>query len=187
MADIDRPHQIDRSDPHLSRMVWDSALVDLNPATQHALVFSMADRCYAIGAEFIEQIVELPRFTETPNVNPCLLGLTQHAGQPIPVLDISPLLNCRSEGFRHGLLLNHNGLRVMLAIEAVVVLRDLANHARLEVPAEYLATGFVEYVCELSNDNAASIKDSDRRQVVVLEVPRLLAAIENGPVARAES
>jgi len=205
MADVDLELQHDLSS--LEQKMWDSATLAPEQASRHALVFSIAEQNFAIAADFIEQIVELPKFTDVPSAGSTLLGLADHAGQPIPVVDIAPLLNIESgtDIFRHGLLLNHKGLKVMLAIETVVVLRELSKERGCAPPPRYQATGFVEYACELaivdglpdatevsragSPDNARdsaaekSGKES-RKPVVVLNVSQLLKAVHSAATTR---
>ncbi len=196
MADVEFELRCDPSS--LERKTWDSAALAADQTSKHALVFAIAEQNFAIAADFIEQIVELPGITRVPTAGSTLLGLADQSGKPIPVVDIAPLLGLDSvlDGFRHGLLLNHKGLRVMLAIESVVVLRELAKEQNTEVPSDYQATEFAEYACELthvddytsqlvagaaSQDNGpdAQSGNSTVKRVVVLNVPQLLMAVAN--------
>ena len=205
MADVEFEMQYDPSS--LERKSWDSATLEPNQTSKHALVFSISEQNLAIAADFIEQIVELPKVLTVPSAGSGLLGLADHAGLPIPVVDIAPLINLDSaiDDFRHGLLLNHKGLRVMLAIEAVVVLKELSIDEDIKLPASYQSAGFAQYACTLTNANAYSTK-SDRADeatalqdldskgaqksksatpvVIVLDVPQLLAAVQNAAAAR---
>ena len=204
MADVEFEMQYDPSS--LERKSWDSATLEPNQTSKHALVFSIAEQNLAIAADFIEQIVELPRVLTVPSAGSGLLGLADHAGLPIPVVDIAPLINLDSaiDDFRHGLLLNHKGLRVMLAIEAVVVLKELSIDEDIKLPASYQSAGFAQYACALTNANAyptqsdradeAALPDPDSMSaqpgkpatslVIVLDVPKLLAAVQNAATAR---
>ena len=204
MADVEFEMQCDPSS--LERKSWDSATLEPNQTSKHALVFSIAEQNLAIAADFIEQIVELPKVLTVPSAGSGLLGLADHAGLPIPVVDIAPLINLDSaiDDFRHGLLLNHKGLRVMLAIEAVVVLKELSIDEDIKLPASYQSAGFAQYACALSNTNAyptqsdradeAAMQDPDSigaqpgkpatSLVIVLDVPKLLAAVQNAATAR---
>lgn len=198
MADVDFELRCDPSS--LERKTWDSAALAPNQTSKHALVFSIAEQNFAIATDFIEQIVELPGVEPVPAAASTLLGLADQSGKPIPVVDIAPLLSLDSalDGFRHGLLLNHKGLRVMLAIESVVVLRELTKEQDIEVPASYRATDFAEYACELTlvddytNQSVAGPANQGdtgsagalagklaTRLVVVLDVPKLLIAVQN--------
>ena len=49
----------------------------------------------------------------------------------------------------------------MLAIEAVVVLKELSIDEDIKLPASYQSAGFAQYACALTNANAYSTK-SDR-------------------------
>ena len=204
MADVEYEMQYDPSS--LERKSWDSATLEPNQTSKHALVFSIAEQNLAIAADFIEQIVELPRVLTVPSAGSGLLGLADHAGLPIPVVDIAHLINLDSAigDFRHGLLLNHTGLRVMLAIEAVVVLKELSIDEDIKLPAGYQSAGFAQYACTLTNANAyptqsdradeAALPDPDSMGaqpgkpatslVIVLDVPKLLAAVQNAATAR---
>jgi len=182
----------------------------LSDPSEHALVFSIAEQNFAIAADFIEQIVELPRIFDVPSADSALLGLADHAGHPIPVVDIAPFLNLDADGvddFRHGLLVNHNGLRIMLAIEAVVVLRELAGEPDVKVPPQYQSAGFVERCCEMpmidyypgqgvseveADGETVTAPQSQAvrkrsRKVVVLNVPQLLIAVQSAASARSAS
>jgi len=198
MADIDHEAQSDLT----QRMVWDSASLEPLDTGQHALVFSIAERNFAIAADYIEQIVELPRIVDVPLSGASLLGLADHGGKPVPVVNISPLLRLVSVGvevFRHGLLLSHQGLRVMLAIEAVVVLRKLSSEFGGAPPAAYRTAGFADYICDLAigdhatkrsaeldsgtdtdqnNPSASNTSDKSGEEVVVLNVPKMLTALQ---------
>ena len=204
MADVDFELQYDQSS--VERKTWDSATLATTMTSKHALVFSIAEQYLAIAADFIEQIVELPGIVGVPSAGSSLLGLADHAGHPIPVVDIAPMLNLDSalDDFRHGLLLNHKGLRVMLAIETVVVLRELSNEQGIELPASYQAVGFAQYACEFTNVDAytshasrtgkavlQSSADTDGKPsaplVVVLDVPQLLTAVQHVAAERPAS
>ena len=197
MADVDFELRPDNpSSP--KRKVWDAELLDSSQPGNYALVFSLAGQHFAIAADYIEQIVELPAIVNVPSTHAALLGLTSTAGQPVPVVDIAPLLGLQSpglQGLRHGLLLNHKCIKAMLAIESVVVLKELAEMSDNEPPIEYQSCGFIAYTCELpsgesfsvsahgnSPANAGSTDSSEEgvagTQVIVLEVPKLLSAVQ---------
>jgi len=204
MADVDFELQRDASG--LEQKTWNSASLATEQTSKHTLIFSIAEQNFAIAADFIEQIVELPKIAEVPTAGSTLLGLADHDGQPIPVVDIAPLLNIESgvDIFRHGLLLNHKGLKFMLAIEAVVVLRELSKEHRIELPTNYQATGFADYACELAivdnynpslsdatsdvgvPDTGRSVETGKplRKPVVVLDVSELLVAVQKAATLR---
>lgn len=177
------------ADPALDK-VWDAALLKTENTSKHALVFSIDANDFAIAAEFIEQILELPGITEVPGTGATLLGLAEHAGRPVPVVDISPLLDLQRAGdavaggvdnFRHVLLLNHNGVQVMLAIETVIVLKKVAKDSDTPTPLNE----FAEYTGVVQDENTAiaggivaGANSRGERRVVVLDVPRVLEAVQ---------
>jgi chemotaxis signal transduction protein len=174
------------ADPALDK-VWDAALLETENTSRHALVFSIDSHDFAIAAEFIEQILELPGITEVPGAGATLLGLAEHAGRPVPVVDISPLLDAQQLGdaapsgvdsFRHGLLLNHNGVRVMLAIETVIVLKKVARDSDSPTPLNEFAECIGVVQDEHTVISGGSVDSSHERRVVVLDVPRLLVAVQ---------
>lgn len=180
------------ADPALDK-VWDAALLKIENTSKHALVFSIDANDFAIAAEFIEQILELPGITEVPGAGATLLGLAEHAGRPVPVVDISPLLQRTGDSvaggvdnFRHVLLLNHNGVRVMLAIETVIVLKKVAKDGdtptQLNEFAEYTGVVRDEHAA-LAGGIAADANGSSERRVVVLDVPRVLEAVQQSAMA----
>lgn len=194
MADVDLELQSKPSSSEPRHKVWDSASIAPDYTSQHALVFSIAEHRFAIAADYIEQIVELPAIVDVPSAGATLLGLANHGGKPVPVVDVSPLLSLVSAGpevFRHGVLLNYKGLRVMLAIEAVIVLRELSSESGGTLPAQYQRAGFAESVCDLAigidsvqhtADHTAYLNTSSEKsnqRVVVLNVPKLLLAVRH--------
>jgi hypothetical protein len=197
MADVDFELRPDNpSSP--TRKVWDAESLETSPSGSYALVFALAGQHFAIAADYIEQIVELPAIVNVPASDASLLGLTARAGQPVPVVDIAPLLGLQSpgvHGLRHGLLLNHQSLKAMLAIESVVVLKELPGMTDDELPIEYQSCGFVAYACgvppgdtfsasahgdtpENSGSGDAPEDSVTGMQVLVLEVPQLLSAVQ---------
>lgn len=215
MADVD--FELRPDDPSsFKKKVWDSELLKPSQTSKYALVFSLANQNFAIAADFIEQIVELPAIIDVPSTGASLLGLSASAGQPVPVVDIAPLLGLKSPGLqslRHGLLLNHKCMKVMLAIDSVVVLKELPDLSDSETPGTYQSCDFVSHACELpladaftastSGDaqssapvDAKAVESgpadhaqamSTARRVIVLEVPELMSAVQHATGQRPAS
>ena len=116
MADVDFELRPDNQSSPKCR-VWDAELLEPSSPGRYALVFSLTGHNFAIAADFVEQIVELPAIVNVPSASAVLLGLTGSAGQPVPVVDIAPLLRLQSpglQGLRHALLLNHKNTKICL-------------------------------------------------------------------------
>ncbi len=101
---------------------------------QH-FVFESAGAVMAVPVEVVEEIREQGRVTAVPGASPDVLGLIQHRGHMVPVIDLSrrlepvPGTDARSGGARPGCLVViqgiHDGVRrrCALAVDRVLGVR----------------------------------------------------------------
>lgn len=66
--------------------------------TRELLVFSLANERYGIDTAHVLEVIPPPRVTPVPGTPPCYLGVVNHRGRILPVLDLRRLFALAGQG-----------------------------------------------------------------------------------------
>jgi purine-binding chemotaxis protein CheW len=125
------------------------------------LVFSLAGERYGIEAVHVLEVVPLQGLTPVPCTPPVVLGVVNHRGRILPVLDLRRLLALASPGIAEGsrvVAVTAGETSFGIFVEAVVGLVKVGGHE--VVPASMTITG----------DRQTFIRGVTGEMVVVLDL-----------------
>jgi purine-binding chemotaxis protein CheW len=146
------------------------------PGACRACVFVVGDRVVGIDVSMVRQVLILREYTRVPGAPAHVLGVVNHRGAILPLLDPRPLLGCASRPIEPGaraLVVQTGADQVGLLIDGVVGLEGFDEVLPLETPARdaRLGTGVVR-------------RSPGDPPVLLLDVPKVLNALRIGLRAR---
>ncbi len=111
----------------------------------------------------------MPPYTAVPGSASWLLGLANHENQPLPLVDVRQFLlkGPPASALSSAIVVECAHGKVLLAVEKIITLVDLAAKPRNALLPDCCTTEYVEYVCE--HDDSA---------VVVVQLASLITAVE---------
>lgn len=136
-------------------------------ADEDIVDFTLDKEGYSIPARFVREIRPLGSYTPLPALPPFVLGQVDVRGQPLPVLDLRPLLHRASALPCLGavlLIVSANGIKAGLLADAVMTVRR--NHSILVGKT-------------FANRHVTWVRGIDRDHNVWLDPPQLLAEVHH--------
>ncbi|MBI4637215.1 MAG: purine-binding chemotaxis protein CheW [Candidatus Rokubacteria bacterium] len=133
-------------------------------ATMELLVISLAGERYGIETARIVEVVPLRDLTPVPCTPPFVLGVVNHRGRILPVLDLRRLFELAGQGATEGcrvVAVDAGGLTFGLFAEAVAGTLRVASHDIAPPPVT------------LARDRQALIEGVTRGMVAVLDLEAL--------------
>ena len=128
------------------------------------LVFSLAGERYGVEAGHILEVVPLPELTPVPCTPPFVLGVINHRGRILPVLDLRRLLELGGQGVPAGsrvVAVEAGGMTFGIFAEAVAGTFRVASHEVAPPPVT------------LTGDRQALIEGVTGEMVAVLDLGAL--------------
>lgn len=127
------------------------------------ILFRCQEQEFAVAIEQIEKVLLYENPTRIPDTNPVLLGLIQHEGKQVPVLDTTARL------FQEKLVSNDNtkiilvrwkGKKLGLAVENVTIVREFSIAAKEKEANQLASTRYIKEIFNL-DDNIVIHLDMD--------------------------
>ncbi|MCI0407905.1 MAG: chemotaxis protein CheW [Acidobacteria bacterium] len=132
--------------------------------TLELLVFSIARERYGIETAYILEVVSLPGLTPVPSAPPFVLGVVNHRGRILPVLDLRRLLGMAGHGIVEGsrvVAVQAGGMPFGIFADAVAgTVRVSAQNVS---PSPVIATG----------DHQAVVRGVTEEMIAVLDLEAL--------------
>jgi len=101
-------------------------------------LFYADDEIYAIEATFINEIVEYQEFTKVPNLQPCILGVTNIRGHIIGVVDFlsrCSLGQSQVSSKSSFVVINHEGENIALLVDEIYEVDGFSDEMTKESPS----------------------------------------------------
>jgi purine-binding chemotaxis protein CheW len=144
------------------------------PRAVRACLFGLGGALFAVDVGHAREVVVLEDFTIVPLAPAHLLGLTNLRGYILPILDVRPLLGLRAHPVTRGsrlLVLDGGAGQVGVTIDGVQGLESFDQIAPLGDAAR-----------RRYGDVGLGLVERDGRPAILLDVPKVLEALQVGGV-----
>ncbi|OED44973.1 hypothetical protein AB833_00355 [Chromatiales bacterium (ex Bugula neritina AB1)] len=149
-------------------VVWSSKEDESALQSDRALIFSLCGHNFAIPAGFVSKVGEVPAYTSVPASGQWFLGLVNHDGYPLPLVDARGFLlkNRGSNVPTSAIWIESAHGRFLLAVEQIITLADLTQKERQIIVPDTCRQELIEYACQ-----------HDQSSVMVIKLDKLVGAI----------
>jgi purine-binding chemotaxis protein CheW len=102
------------------------------------LVFTMEAHNYAVGIQYVTEIIELMPITVVPNLPGCLKGIINLRGSVVPVMDVRLRFGLKEADYTERtciIVLNNNNVMLGLIVDAVQECMTIEEEMRMPPPS----------------------------------------------------